>query len=181
MFMNKYLRFTIVICAIIQNFSNAQDNKITLEILQNGDYMIQRNNHTCFFITTTGFSNGLNNLNDNYLKVTSVTEDSQKINTLIFKDVQNTKPCELLIKNEADFKPNIVFDCNNNAMHFTKITGINLNSFKIISNQFIVKNCVATNQTNNQQVTYNDAKHSICGAFCITQPYSSFELQCFTK
>ena len=181
MFTNKYFRFIIVICAIIQNFSNAQDNKITFEILQNGDYTIHRDNHIYAFITTTGLSNGLSNLNDDYFRITSVTLDNKKINTLIFKDVQNTEPCEFLIRNEANFKPNIIFDCENNNINFTKITGINLNSFKIISKQFIVRNCIATNQNNNQQITYDDAKYSICGAFCITYPYSSFELKCYSK
>lgn len=179
--MNKYLKLIVAICTIIPNLSNAQDNKIILEILQNGDYIIQRNNHTYAFMTTTGLSNGLKNLNDDYFRITSVTLDNKKINTLIFKNVQNTEPCKFLIKNETNFKPNIIFDCGNNKMNFTKIIGYNLNSFKIISEQFIVKNCIATNPANNQQISYNDTNHAICGAFCITPPYCSFELTCFSK
>ena len=128
--MNKYLKLILVICAIIPNSSNAQDNK--------------------------------------------------KINTLIFNNVQNNEPCEFLIKNDANFKPNIIFNCGNNKMNFSKIIGHKLNSFKIISERFMVKDCVCTNPVNNQQIKYDDAKHTICGAFCITSPYSNFELKCFS-
>lgn len=181
MFINKYLSLIAIICAITPNLSNAQDNKISIEILQNGDYIIQRNNHNYVFTTTTELSNGLNHLNDNYFKITSVNLDNKKINTLIFKDVQNTEPCELLIENTANFKPNIIFNCGNNKMNFSKITGRNLNSFKIISEQFMVKDCVCTNPVNNQQTTNSwYEKHPICGAFYITPPYSNFELKCFS-
>lgn len=169
---NKLLSTVITIYSVFANNCSAQ---VDIEIRQNGDYFVKCNNNNNLFTTTTRLSNGLNNLISNYFKTNSVVLDNDRINTLIFKGVESIKPCTLFIKSNANFKPNIIFNCGDNQINFPKIIGNNI-GFKIISNKpFLITNCSTINATDNQQNNYSSGI-PLCGAFVIGTKYSSFEM-----
>ena len=171
---NKLLSIIVAICSVFTNYSSAQ---IDIEIRQNGSYFVQCNNNNNLFTTTTGLSNGLNNLTYHYFKTTSVVLDNNKINTLIFKGVETVDPCTLSLTNTANFKLNIIFDCGNNKIKFTKIVSNNINSFKLISkNPIKIKSWISVDTTNNKMKVHNTKHKPIIGAISVTPPYSYFVL-----
>ena len=175
---NKLLSIIVAICSVFTNYSSAQ---IDIEIRQNGSYFVQCNNNNNLFTTTTGLSNGLNNLTYHYFKTTSVVLDNNKINTLIFKGVETVDPCTLSLTNTANFKPNIIFDCGNNKVNFTKINCENIYSLRINSKKDLEFSNILTTNLNTNETKIDNDKIIINGAFCIGNPYKSFELTCISK
>ena len=149
---NKLLSIFVATCSLFANYSNAQVN---IEVKSNGEYLVECNGQSKSFKNTTELYNGLNNFTGNYFRVNSINLDAEHINTVVFNGIYNTSPCILLIKGNAEVKPNINLYFSNHA-NFNEIIGRDFSSFSFIPNNnihCIMRNVLATSDTDPQHVT----------------------------
>lgn len=184
---NKLLSLFISTVSIFGNNSNAinnnalNDNLVTLEITEHLDVFIGHKNKGDFFEYYNGHldsircSKRLNKVANGCFSAFSCEFENN--NRLVFRNVTNTKPCTLLLKCNANFRPNLVFDCGNNRVNFTEIVSSDMNSFKIISQiPLKIKKWISVDTINNKKIVYDTSRPPIIGAIVNTHQYTYFEL-----
>ena len=142
-------------------------------------YGIVENCYSITDIPPNAFTNMINhNVGKKCFTVDTIDYDDKNSNKVIFKGVKTLKTCEYVeLEGLGNFKPNIIFDCGNNNVNFTKIVGNNINSFKLISkNPIKIKSWISVDTTNNKMKVHNTKHKPIIGAISVTPPYSYFVL-----
>ena len=128
--------------------------------------------------TIDGFVDMLNGeANESHITVDSIDYDKNS-DKVIFRGIKTVESCKYIgLEGLNNFKPNIIFDCENNKVKFTKIVGNNINSFKLISkNPIKIKSWISVDPINNKMKVHNTKHKPIIGAISVTPHYSYFEL-----